>query len=433
MTYSNYSNIVASGTIESAKQGKMVGLVSELPAAADCNGCAVMLGGTMYRSNGETWEEVAVKGEVETDPALDPTSDNAPSNKAVTAALALKLDKTALYTTPGYDAQDPLTTRNFVNSSVATNTANYISNNGQPFASLAQLEMYTGTVTNNDYAFVTGVDGDGNTFYDRYKATVNGASKTWAKEYRLNNSSFTAAQWAAISSGITSTKIEAYDAYSAQIDAKQDKLTPGTGIQMANGLISLTNTGVSSGTVGSATAVPVISVDPQGRITAKSTAEIFPPTTAGISGQLWQSDGSGTGVWQTLDAEPMENSRVAVTSGGVASAIASAKSQLNNQLSTVAGQLSSQIDTASAELSAQIATKQNIISSVAVTVPIAGGTVSVPGMTADALVWVSPAPSSFDVYTAAGCRCTAQDTDSLTFSVTKDATEAMTVNIAWAV
>lgn len=95
----------------------------------------------------------------------------------------------------------------FVNSSIATNTANYISNNGNPFTSVEQLNTYTGTVTNNDYAFVNGIDSDGNTYYDRYKATVKGSSVTWSLEYRLNNSSFTAAQWSAINSGITSALV----------------------------------------------------------------------------------------------------------------------------------------------------------------------------------------------------------------------------------
>ena len=95
----------------------------------------------------------------------------------------------------------------FVNSSIATNTANYISNNGVPFTSVEQLNAYTGTVTNNDYAFVTGIDSEGNTYYDRYKATVNDSSITWALEYRLNNSTFTEAQWTAINSGITSTLV----------------------------------------------------------------------------------------------------------------------------------------------------------------------------------------------------------------------------------
>ena len=104
-------------------------------------------------------------------------------------------------------AQNQLADKAFVNSSVSTNTANYINNNGLPFNSLAELEVYSGTVTNNDYAFVTGTDSAGNTYYDRYKATVVGSTVTWALEYRLNNSSFTAEQWATINSGLTQSSV----------------------------------------------------------------------------------------------------------------------------------------------------------------------------------------------------------------------------------
>ena len=95
-----------------------------------------------------------------------------------------------------------LADKNFVNSSVATNTANYISDNGEPFNSLEDLENYSGTLTNNDYAFVVGTDSAGNTTYTRYK--YNATTQTWAEEYVLNNSSFTSEQWGAINSGITS-------------------------------------------------------------------------------------------------------------------------------------------------------------------------------------------------------------------------------------
>lgn len=106
-----------------------------------------------------------------------------------------------------------LADKNFVNSSIATETANYISDNGDPFTSVAALQAYSGTVTNNDYAFVTGTDAEGNTYYDRYKATVSGGTTTWAKEYRLNNSSFTSDQWAAINSMITSALVSSYSSH----------------------------------------------------------------------------------------------------------------------------------------------------------------------------------------------------------------------------
>ena len=126
----------------------------------------------------------------------------------------------------------------FVNSSIATNTANYISNSGGPFTSVAQLEAYSGTVTNNDYAFVTGTDSEGNTYYDRYKATVSGPTVSWSLEYRLNNSSFTAAQWAAINSGITATdvsnlanklNVDGSNATNAGVTAMMKKVSSGTG------------------------------------------------------------------------------------------------------------------------------------------------------------------------------------------------------------
>lgn len=96
-----------------------------------------------------------------------------------------------------------LADKNFVNSSIATNTANFIGT----FNSVADLEAYSGTVTNNDYAFVIGTDSAGNTTYNRYKYTTATTPASWIYEYTLNNSSFTAAQWATINSGATATDV----------------------------------------------------------------------------------------------------------------------------------------------------------------------------------------------------------------------------------
>jgi hypothetical protein len=93
-----------------------------------------------------------------------------------------------------------LADKNFVNSSIATNTAYFIGT----FDSIEDLNNYSGTLTNNDYAFVIGQDENGNTVYNRYK--YNGS--TWIFEYALNNSSFTAQQWASINSGITAEDVE---------------------------------------------------------------------------------------------------------------------------------------------------------------------------------------------------------------------------------
>lgn len=98
-------------------------------------------------------------------------------------------------------ASNQLADKSFVNSSVATNTAYFIGT----FNSVAELEAYSGTLTNNDYAFVISTDQQGNTVYNRYK--YNADTQQWLFEYSLNNSSFTADQWAAINSNATATKI----------------------------------------------------------------------------------------------------------------------------------------------------------------------------------------------------------------------------------
>ena len=82
--------------------------------------------------------------------------------------------------------------KNFVNSSIATNTANFKGtfNNESEFPTEA---------TNNDYLFLNTVDDNGNTIYKRYKYIAS--TSTWTYEYTLNNSSFTAEQWATINGG----------------------------------------------------------------------------------------------------------------------------------------------------------------------------------------------------------------------------------------
>ena len=136
------------------------------------------------------------------------------SNEATRAANAESGLDTRLANVEGKipsqaSSDNQLADKSFVNSSIATETAHYIyKTNAQgdklPFDSVAELEAYSGVITNNDYAFVAGTDSEGNSYYDKYKATDSQGAITWAKEYRLNNSSFTAAQWAAIQSGITS-------------------------------------------------------------------------------------------------------------------------------------------------------------------------------------------------------------------------------------
>lgn len=109
-----------------------------------------------------------------------------------------------------------LADKNYVNSSIATNTATYRGD----FNSVEELEAYSGEKTNNDYAFVKTTDETGNVAYNRYKWNT----EAWIYEYTLNNSSFTAEQWAAIQSGITAEKV-------AQINEIKISQQPGNAIE----------------------------------------------------------------------------------------------------------------------------------------------------------------------------------------------------------
>ena len=193
------------------------------------------------------------------DNSLNTSSINPIQNKIIAALI------------PGQaSSSNKLADKDFVNSSIATNTAYFIGT----FANVPALNAYSGTVTNNDYAFVINsiITNNGNdwssstalntynkalvtnydyawvvngtkfdlyrfdiidqiwdlrvqntakadvtlnTVYNRYKATVSGSTVTWSYEYTLNNSSFTASQWAAINSGLSAadkTKLDGIEA-----------------------------------------------------------------------------------------------------------------------------------------------------------------------------------------------------------------------------
>ncbi len=111
--------------------------------------------------------------------------------------------------------QNQLADKNFVNQSIATNTAQFKGSYNEVSdlhlttdATRTDIAAELGTVIsgadNNDYAFVQIPTDDATPSViarvERYK--FNGTA--WAFEYELNNSGFTAAQWDAINSAITS-------------------------------------------------------------------------------------------------------------------------------------------------------------------------------------------------------------------------------------
>ena len=142
-----------------------------------------------------------------------------------------------------------LADKDFVNSSISTATATYRGN----FNVVTDLNLHYDSshidignaldneisiADNNDYSFVKIPTSDTTPTeifaVERYK--YNGTN--WLYEYTLNNSGYTAEQWASINSGITDTKVTQYDGYAT---SKQNTLTPGTGINMVDATISTNN------------------------------------------------------------------------------------------------------------------------------------------------------------------------------------------------
>ena len=157
----------------------------------------------------------------ETDAALALKEDTANKKQTVNASSTTEFPSSAAVAA-------------FVNSSIATATANFLGNYMLTDLGLAYpatneqiegaLETHTWpagvTPTNNDYVLVSissSTDPDtGEPIIDEYRRfKYNGGDSSWAYEYTLNNSSFTSAQWGAINSGITAGDKSAYDEHLA--------------------------------------------------------------------------------------------------------------------------------------------------------------------------------------------------------------------------
>ena len=119
-----------------------------------------------------------------------PAKDITTSLKSIDASLANKLERSDIVpVAPSTDAPDNAlagarSTAEFVNSSIATNTANFA-------GTFTSESEFPARATNNDYLFLDTVDEEGNKVFKRYKYAAD--TSRWVYEYTLNNSSFTAA------------------------------------------------------------------------------------------------------------------------------------------------------------------------------------------------------------------------------------------------
>lgn len=132
-------------------------------------------------------------------------------------------------------AINQLADKDFVNSSINSVTAFYITRDaqGDQFATKAQLDatttFYSGGVvrvpTRNDYCIVVEDETHDNA------TTRYIYQNQWEFQYVVNETALTAQQLAALNSWITSGKVSQYDGYATN---KQDKLVSGTNIKTVN-------------------------------------------------------------------------------------------------------------------------------------------------------------------------------------------------------
>ena len=209
------------------------------------------------------------------DTALSNTSTNPVQNKVINSALANK-----------------------AGTSVATTSANGL-------MSSTDKSKLDGIATGAQVNTITGVKGNSESAYRTGNVNITKAN------IGLGNVDNTSDANKPISTAVQTA-----------LNGKQATMSAGTGISLNGTTINHSNSVTAATTaIGSKTKVPCIKYDAQGHITSCTTATIYPPTSAGTSGQIWQSDGSGTGVWQTLDTTPKSGSGNAITSGGVYNAI----------------------------------------------------------------------------------------------------------------
>ena len=190
---------------------------------------------------------------------------------------------------PQATSENQLADKNFVNSSISTNTAHFIGT----FNSLAELEAYSGTVTNNDYANVIRTV-DGQTYYDRY--TYNGNTQEWEFNFTVNTTTFTAAQWAALNSGITASLVSAYNAHIA------DKNNPHEVTKAQVGLGNVDNTSDLNKPISTATQTAIATIETAYGATLEFTVN---SSTYVLTAVLKNKDGTALST-QTVDL-PLES------------------------------------------------------------------------------------------------------------------------------
>jgi len=100
------------------------------------------------------------------------------------------------------------------------------------------------------------------------------------------------------------------------------EIKAGAGISIGDDGVTIGHSNSVKGrSVGTATNIPILTVDDQGHITEISSAIVYPPTTKGTANQYWRSDGDGTGAWTTPSSLPVNTDEKLISSKAVYEAL----------------------------------------------------------------------------------------------------------------
>ena len=171
-------------------------------------------------------------------------------------------------------SSNKLADKNYVNDSINSVTAYYITKNaaGDQWATYAELAaattFYSGwvqrTPTRNDYTIVLADENHDNA------TTRYIYNSGWEYQYTVNETALTQAQLDALNSGITSWKVSTYDWYASTIAWKQDTLTTQTAYT----------------TKWTSTKVPTITTNTLWQVTEITETNIDYPVDS-VNGQTW--------------------------------------------------------------------------------------------------------------------------------------------------
>ena len=202
-------------------------------------------------------------------------------------------------------SSNKLTDKNYVDDSINSVTAYYITKNAawDQWASYAELAAATTfyswwvvrTPTRNDYTIVLD-DENHDHATTRYIYNTN-----WEYQYTVNETPLTQAQLDALNSWITSAKVSTYDWYAT---SKQDALTAGTGIDITSNTVSTaSNFGTSS--TAAATVQKEVSIPWITTLNVGQVVHILPSTTSTVANSTLKVN--------NFTAYPMRYNNAAIT------------------------------------------------------------------------------------------------------------------------